>query len=606
LIHYFKPAWLQRSIDLGLSYRVIIILIVLSLTATVTEVLGVGIFLPIFQFIRLNGDINALVVDSSFWQYAVDLFLYFNIELSLAPLLILSFSLFIGRQIFVYLRLVYTVAVKQRLIQIQRNRIFDKYIDADAAYHDSVPVGNLVNVISTEVNRAVAGVMAPLELMVYLIIFTAYIGVLSVLSWEMTLFSAIVILFSSFVPKIWIKQSATIGRKLVNANTLMSEFLIGRLRSPRLVRLSGTERAEKNEFHNLTFAQRKNKVFNSILQSKIEAVMEPIVIGLSFIFLYFSYTALQLQVETIGLYLLVAMRLMPVIKSIMIQIQSIQSMLGSIEALEDRLKTMKESQEQDNGINTLSQIKQSILIDKVNYRYPEAKDDALKSITIEFKVNEMVAIVGPSGSGKSTLIDLLPRLRLPTEGIIKIDGENIEKYRLESLRQLIAYAPQFPQIFDGTVKNHILYGKSDATDNEIQVAARMAGVEEFVNQLPQGYATILGEDAVKLSGGQRQRLDLARALVRKAKILILDEPTSNLDAESEEMFKKILSRIRKETNTIIVVVAHRLASIADADKIVVLSQGMVEGIGCHRDLLKKNNWYAEAWKVQESNNVVGM
>ncbi len=578
----------------------------LSLTATVTEVLGVGIFLPIFQFIRLNGDINALVVDSSFWQYAVDLFLYFNIELSLAPLLILSFSLFIGRQIFVYLRLVYTVAVKQRLIQIQRNRIFDKYIDADAAYHDSVPVGNLVNVISTEVNRAVAGVMAPLELMVYLIIFTAYIGVLSVLSWEMTLFSAIVILFSSFVPKIWIKQSATIGRKLVNANTLMSEFLIGRLRSPRLVRLSGTERAEKNEFHNLTFAQRKNKVFNSILQSKIEAVMEPIVIGLSFIFLYFSYTALQLQVETIGLYLLVAMRLMPVIKSIMIQIQSIQSMLGSIEALEDRLKTMKESQEQDNGINTLSQIKQSILIDKVNYRYPEAKDDALKSITIEFKANEMVAIVGPSGSGKSTLIDLLPRLRLPTEGIIKIDGENIEKYRLESLRQLIAYAPQFPQIFDGTVKNHILYGKSDATDNEIQVAARMAGVEEFVNQLPQGYATILGEDAVKLSGGQRQRLDLARALVRKAKILILDEPTSNLDAESEEIFKKILSRIRKETNTIIVVVAHRLASIADADKIVVLSQGMVEGIGCHRDLLKKNNWYAEAWKVQESNNVVGM
>jgi len=212
----------------------------------------------------------------------------------------------------------------------------------------------------------------------------------------------------------------------------------------------------------------------------------------------------------------------------------------------------------------------------------------------------MTAIVGASGSGKSTLIDLLPRLRLPIGGVIKIDGESIEKYRLKSLRQLISYVPQSPQIFDGTVRNHILYGKSDATDEEVQEAVYLSGSKEFINQLPKGLKTNLGEDAVKLSGGQRQRLDLARALVGKAKILILDEPTSNLDAESEERFKQVLSKIRKDTNTTIIIVAHRLASIVDANQIVILNQGVVEAIGKHAELLKQQGWYAKAWKIQNA------
>ena len=166
----------------------------------------------------------------------------------------------------------------------------------------------------------------------------------------------------------------------------------------------------------------------------------------------------------------------------------------------------------------------------------------------------------------------------------------------------MSYTPQSPQIFDGTVKHHILYGKSDSIDNEIQDAVRLAGADEFINQLPQGIDTKLGEDAIRLSGGQRQRLDLARALVRKAAILILDEPTSNLDAESEDAFIRALSKIRQETNTTIIVIAHRLASISKADNIVVLNKGMVESKGSHTELLKENGWYSKAWKIQESSS----
>jgi ABC-type multidrug transport system fused ATPase/permease subunit len=367
-----------------------------------------------------------------------------------------------------------------------------------------------------------------------------------------------------------------------------------------LVRLSGTENAEKKEFYQLTQAQRKRSISSSILQAKTEVAMEPIVIGLSLIFLYFSYSVIQLQIEVIGLYLVIALRLLPVVKGILKQMLTVQKHMGSIEAIEDRLKAMTESAETNDGVIDLIELKRFILIDNVSYCYPSGNKDVLNKITIEFKVNQMIAIVGPSGGGKSTLIDLLPRLRTPREGTIRFDGNNIEKIRLKSLRQIIAYVPQSPQIFDGTIKNHVLYGKKNATIKEVQEALLMSGAEEFVNKLPQGIETIIGEDAIKLSGGQRQRLDLARALVRKSAVLILDEPTSNLDAESEDSFKSTLQRIRNEENIIIIIVAHRLASIADADQIVVLNQGAVEDIGKHNDLLKKGGWYAKAWKMQSS------
>jgi len=594
--------WIKRFYFFGLTSRKIVVLVLLPLAATVSEIFGIGIFLPIFQFIRLEGDISALVADSSIWQYVVDAFSFLNIEPSLASLLLLAFTLFIGRQILNYLRLTYTGVVTQYLIQIQRNRLFDRYIEADTSYHDRTPVGNLSNIVVQEVNGAVSGIMGPLELITYIIMLVGYLIVLSILSWEMTLFSVITLVISSLVPKAWINKSVLVGRELVNANTLVSGFLIGRLRSPRLVRLSGTESAEKEEFHRLTLVQRKHNVEGLILKSKTDSLIEPIVIGLSLAFLYFAYTVLHLQIEIIGLYLVVLMRLMPVAKSILMKLQSIKSSLGSIEALEGRFKAMKDSLEQDNGDEILSQINQPILIENVSYCYPDSEKDVLKNINIEFEMNKMTAIVGPSGSGKSTLIDLLPSLRLPTDGIIKINGKGIEKYRLKSLRQLMSYTPQSPQIFDGTVKHHILYGKSDAIDNEIQDAVRLAGADEFINQLPQGIDTKLGEDAIRLSGGQRQRLDLARALVRKAAILILDEPTSNLDAESEDAFIRALSKIRQETNTTIIVIAHRLASISKADNIVVLNKGMVESKGSHTELLKENGWYSKAWKIQESSS----
>jgi ABC-type multidrug transport system fused ATPase/permease subunit len=591
-------SWLHRAQNFGLSFQMIVSLIVLSLLTTITEVFGIGIFLPIFQFMRLSGDLDALVLDSSFWQYVIDGFSYFDIEPSLAILLSISFIFFLTRQVFFYIRIVYHAAMFQRLIQIQRNRMFNRYLEADASFHDNMPVGKLVNIMTTEVNAAIVGVMAPMELMVYIIMLIGYLGMLLLLSWQMTLASIVVLIISSRVPNVWIRKSAQTGRKFVGANVLLSEFLVGRLRAPRLVRLAGTETLEKKEFSQLTKVQRKHGLFNSILQAKTNAVMEPIIITLSLVFLYFSYTVLHLNIEVIGIYLVISLRLIPTVKGIIKQWQNVQRHLGSIEVIEIHLKDMKESKEKDGGVKLADRLKNSILFNNVDYRYPTGKNVVLKNITIKIKAGAMTAIVGPSGSGKSTLIDLLPCLRFPISGEIKIDDESIKNYNLKSLRELIAYVPQSPQVFDGTIRSHILYGKTDATDEEVEEAISLSGVKEFIDHLPQGLETVLGEDAVKLSGGQRQRLDLARAIVRKAEILILDEPTSNLDAESEKTFKTALSRICEEVKTTIIIVSHNLASIKDADQIIVLNKGEIEATGLHDELLRGKGWYAKAWNIQ--------
>ena len=203
----------------------------------------------------------------------------------------------------------------------------------------------------------------------------------------------------------------------------------------------------------------------------------------------------------------------------------------------------------------------------------------------------MTALVGPSGAGKSTIIDLLPRLREPTSGEIFFDGQNIDQLEITSLRNSIAYLSQTALVLNTTITDHIRYGNIKASDEEVREAAALAQAHDFIDALPEKYNTILGQRGIKLSGGQRQRLDLARVLLQKAPILILDEPTSNLDAESEMLFRRALMTIRKQHSTTIIIVAHRLSTILDADQIVVLLDGQVDATGTHDEVTESSDWY---------------
>ncbi len=238
---------------------------------------------------------------------------------------------------------------------------------------------------------------------------------------------------------------------------------------------------------------------------------------------------------------------------------------------------------------------------KVRFAYSE-QEEVLRGIDLEVAPGKVVAIVGPSGAGKTTMVSLLPRLYDVTSGSLRIDGVDVRDYDLKYLRSLMGIVPQETVIFYGTVAENIAYGKPDATMEEIMEAARIANAHEFIEKLPDGYNTLVGEGGIGLSGGQAQRIAIARAILRKPLILILDEATSNLDAESEKKIQEAMLRIIEKQTTFIV--AHRLSTVREADLIVVLKDGRIVETGTHSELLSKNGFYAYLFRTQFGGSLI--
>ena len=583
----------------GLTLPTSMIYLGLNGIAAFMEAFGIGIFLPIFQFIRLKGDLDALTQDSRLWQGIVDAMAFVGLTPTLASMLGLAFTAFMLRQVTVYIRIIFEARVRGNMIKAIRLRGFDYYFHARMNYYDSVQVGDLVNTLSNEANDCIGALLSPLMLISFIAISLGYIVLLLALSLPMTVAAAVLLTFAALMMRRWFRASAHTGYNLTTANNQLAAFLLDRMKSPRLVRLSNTLAAETDQMESLVNNQRRHYIRTAALAGRTQVALEPIVIGLSCIFLFVAVTHFDMQIERIGLFLVISLRLIPLVKSILDQWQTMLKMAaGPLNAVETRLTQMETECEVDTGTRILERIDGAISLENVVFKYPNADGPALNGVTVKIPSGRLTALVGPSGSGKSTLIDLLLRLRDLDSGKILFGDLEIRDITLRSLRQSIAYAPQNPQVFDGTISDHILYGKPDASRDEIVAAAITAGAHEFIGRLSDGYDTRLGENGVRLSGGQRQRLDLARAIIRGAPVLILDEPTSHLDAESEEAFRQAIHRIHLNSQVTIIIVAHRLSTIREADQIIVLKDGVVDAVGNHESVADACAWYRRALSLQ--------
>ena len=232
----------------------------------------------------------------------------------------------------------------------------------------------------------------------------------------------------------------------------------------------------------------------------------------------------------------------------------------------------------------------------VSFKYYESLKNVLNKVNLEFKSDQMTALVGHSGAGKSTILNFIPRFYEPLSGKIYIDNQPIDQHSLSSLRENISLVSQDISLFDDTIKNNIKYSRLTASDEEIIEAAKLSNCNDFVKSMPNGYDTVIGENGVKLSGGEKQRLSIARAILKKSKIILLDEATSSLDAETEDKIQKAINYLTKNKTTI--VIAHRLSTVLNSDKIYVIDSGNVVAEGNHNELLNTSSIYKNFYDKQ--------
>ena len=250
---------------------------------------------------------------------------------------------------------------------------------------------------------------------------------------------------------------------------------------------------------------------------------------------------------------------------------------------------------QKPGARDPGKLQGEIVFEHVAFAYDPAAP-VLRDINLTIQPGQRIGVCGPTGGGKSTVLSLIPRFYDPTLGRVLIDGVAVTDYRLDRLREQIGFVLQDTVLFAGSIRDNIAYGRPEATPEEIIQAAKMANAHDFISEMPHGYDSLVGERGLTLSGGQRQRIGIARAIVRNAPILILDEPTAALDTESEKLVMEALERLMKGRT--VITIAHRLSTIRDADKIVVLKGGLIAEEGTHEELLTRNRIYAELYRIQ--------
>jgi ABC-type multidrug transport system fused ATPase/permease subunit len=595
--------WKKRLNYFGLSNLVISLLIAVSMVSVTAEIISIGMFLPLFELINQSGleGLESSSSNSELVVYVHNFMNFIGVDVTIEMLLLVSFILFLLSKVLLYITTYIQIYYSGLIVKKMRGRLLDNYLNAEPSYYDTVGVGDFTNSSSVELPSAVGGVMLPIKLIITVISGIGSIIFLLVMSPQLTLISICVVGIGILLPSRWVKATTNAGKKNSRYSSIITSFLLDRLQSPRLVRLSNTANEEKRNYLILTEKQRKLTLTIQILKARITLVLEPIIIGISLLMFYVALVIIKMPISEILLYMLVMVRIVPIISNILTQKQSINRAKGPIQAIERLIGNMDASviNRKENITNKASaneiNIVEKIELENVYYRYDNCKNNALSHINYIFKKSTLTGIVGTSGSGKTTFVDVISGYRKPTLGSIFINGINTVEYDIEYLMSLVSYVPQAPQIFNGvTVSEHIKYGMQDSTKEEVINASKLSGAYDFIKDLPQGFDTILHGDSSGLSGGQKQRLDLSRALLRDTPILIMDEPTGNLDLISEKELMLNIKNIRKVTGKIIIIIAHRINTIMDADQIIVLENGGIKDVGTHSELILKNSWYKEA------------
>jgi ATP-binding cassette, subfamily B, bacterial MsbA len=472
-------------------------------------------------------------------------------------------------------------------------------LEVDLNYYTQVKVGDLINRLGGEIGRAAGVVGTIIGMTTALITALVFIGLLLAISWPLTIASTVLLGLVALVNQYWVIRARKFGIQLSDMSRAYSIGVLETLSGIRLVKATGNE---AREYFRLTKLIRDREIadFQSQANSGATTPVSEVtgIIGLMGI-VFLGRAFFTDQIETLSTvlltYLLLLFRLLPFAYQLNNYRSALANNASSVDILYDFLRRDNKPF-MSRGNKPFTGLRQGIHFKNISFGYPSRNELALKGIDLYLPRGTTLALVGASGAGKSTLADLLPRFYDPNSGCIMLDGVDLREFNLNSLRKSMGIVSQDTFLFNNSVRNNIAYGRPNATDEEVIDAAKRANAYEFIQNMPNGFDTMIGDRGVLLSGGQRQRLAIARALVQDPDILILDEATSALDTVSERLVQAAIEELSRDRTTL--VIAHRLSTVQKAHQIAVLDKGHVVEVGTHGELLRKGGYYARLYAMQ--------
>jgi len=483
----------------------------------------------------------------------------------------------------------YIAKVANNVVHTLRCAIFDKYTTLPNGYFDDQNTGHLLSRVTYNVSQVTSAATDAIKVVV-----REGLTVIGLLAYLIYMNWALSLIFLAIAPIIGLlvnyagKRFKAISKRLQVSMGDITHVSSELINNYRVVRSFGGEDYEKNRFKQASFSNLRQAMKMVQTGAINTPVLQLIVASALALMIYLALLLMTQATPGEFVAYITAAGLMPKpIRQLSEVNANIQKGIAGAESI---FEVLDQTPELDNGSYEVDRVKGHIEIKNVSFNYPGTEEAVLKNINIDIKPGMMVALVGKSGSGKTTLANLIPRFYQHQQGEVLLDGTEVKEYSLKNLRQHISLVTQNVTLFNDTIANNIAYGalKDTPLDN-IKKAAEDANAKEFIEQLPNGWDTMVGENGVKLSGGQRQRLAIARALLKNAPILIFDEATSALDTESEKLIQQAMETVMHKSTTL--VIAHRLSTIQNADLILVMDKGKVIEQGTHQSLIANNGAY---------------
>lgn len=594
---------LQKNVEVKKSE--VIGLLLFALLFAAFEGIGLTFLLPVLQYVE-SGATAFTQSAGGVWGVVNGILATLNIPINLATLLLLAFIPIILRQVIFYFRAWYSAAVAGKAAIRARMKVVDIIYAADVEFFLRQSVGQTVNVV---INLSTAGgnaLLAVINFFSTILLVVLYVAILLMISVPLTLVASAFAVLVLLIAKANIARIGAFSRIVAKRSQEMLGKIVERMGLISLVKLRDQKNQETKFIRDFSNEMYEISVRQARLGATVEVTSDPLLMLSIFVTLFIGVTVFGMTLAQLGIVLFVLNRLNAKVKEMNAGRQAITNAMANVSLLNEMLASATEANKIQSGPVPFKGLKEGIVFDNVTFDYPDvyAPDGTLvsvgkpviKGMNLNIEAGNFIAFVGRSGAGKSTVVEMIPRLRDVSTGRILFDGVDIREYQLGPLRKSVGYLKQSAMLFNDSVYNNLCYGLGfEPTQEQVQKALEDA-FATFVNNLPAGLDTVIGDAGARFSGGERQRIALARVLLEDTDILVLDEPTSALDSESEACIQKALMKLHG-TKTIIVI-AHRLSTVMQADKLIVVDDGNVVESGSHKELLELNGAYANLFKNQ--------